>query len=457
MKQKDMAVYAAAFLIPLVARVIPELEYAYPLGADTPYYMYVMKYAAPGGDNFFYYLLSFIGGSGVDPVAFFKAYPALTFALTGLLVVIYVRRAMGWDGRSLVLLSVCYSLVPALLRSSWDLQRQSFALLLFALALVVETLKLDGRLKWGSISILYILIGLTHELVFAVALFVQLWKAFRLFRLRKWSSVRPLPLLMPLAVIGVGLLAYVALKPGTFLYYLRVVFVADYHPLGVTFTEGWQRLDWWASVGLLSYGFMIPLAILGHRREDVMTPWLLASVVPYLSFALSTISFNMPDRWLYLAGVPVAFYVADYLRKLGWRSLALYGLLGTISIQPLSMIGLMPVPLSLYAEKRYGTFTDLLSTSVPEKQIKALELVRNGMGAIPAAPSAVVVPYALQPWARYYFHGTPTIASDSAGVQGVIDSVNPLIYITYTGMVPPTQRRYTLLLSYGGLDCYIIT
>ena len=34
----------AVFLVPLVVRLIPELEYSYPIGSDTPIYMYVMKY-----------------------------------------------------------------------------------------------------------------------------------------------------------------------------------------------------------------------------------------------------------------------------------------------------------------------------------------------------------------------------------------------------------------------------
>ena len=42
--KKKILTYLLAFTIPLVIRTIPELKYKYPLGADTPFYMYTMKY-----------------------------------------------------------------------------------------------------------------------------------------------------------------------------------------------------------------------------------------------------------------------------------------------------------------------------------------------------------------------------------------------------------------------------
>ena len=43
--KKKILTYLLAFTIPLVIRAIPELKYKYPLGADTPFYMYTIKYS----------------------------------------------------------------------------------------------------------------------------------------------------------------------------------------------------------------------------------------------------------------------------------------------------------------------------------------------------------------------------------------------------------------------------
>jgi len=445
---KGLLSYSAVFLIPLALRLIPELQHSYPLGVDTPGYMYVIQYGRLAGGyaqtNIFYNLLVLLGRTGVSAMEFFKGYPAVTFALTALLIAIYLKRGMGWSLRSLVIFSIAYSFVPALLRTSLDLQRQSFAVSLLALALVLTTFRWDWRTKALALSAVYVLIGLTHELVFAIAVAIQLWmvaKALAKGRLRRDDALPPL-------IVAVSVVAYAAIRPQFVLPFLRSLFVSGYQPLGVSLASGWERFDWWASMGLLSYGFVLPLAAMGRFYDDRLVPWLIASIVPYASFAVSYVSFNLPDRWLYLAAVPISVYAANFLRRFTLRELSLYALLAIVAIQPMSMLGAMPLPLSVYAEKRYGTFADLMSTSVPEGQIRALQLYSERANRSSAGLLILVVPYELAPWATYFFPDDRVVPSDSPVLNS---SSTTVVYVSYEGSAP---QGFEMEFSYGGLSFY---
>jgi hypothetical protein len=448
--QKEYAPYLVVFLVPLLVRLIPELEYSYPLGADTPTYMYVMKYGVSGlyqQTNVFYQLIASLGKLGTDPQLFFKVYPPLTFALTALLLGIFARRSLKWDARAIVIFGFVYSLVPALLRTSWDLQRQDFAMLLLALALVVDTLSIDRKWKWGTTILLYAAIGLTHELVFGVALAIQAWKI-----LSPSGGLRTLrSVMIPVAVVALALGAYVVIRFSTVQGLFAEVFTVNYQPLGITFASPWERVDWGISVGILSFGLILPLSILGYFRNKVFAPWLLMAAIPYLSFLISYVSFNFPDRWLYLAGIPMAFYASKFLRGLNPRSLAIYGVIGLLAIQPLSMIGGTPLPLSLYADKRYGTFTDLLATSIPEAQITAIRTFSQTSTEVSTA--TIIVPYALVNWVAYYLPKANVLANDSTEAGIVTGSSTRYVYVSFSG-ITPNIGNLTLVYSYGGLDFY---
>jgi hypothetical protein len=445
---EELLTYIFVFIIPLSLRLVPELHHYYPLGVDTPRYMYIMQFRKLMDEyaqtNAFYNLLVFLRSIGVNAMEFFKIYPAATFALNALLMSTYLKRRLGWDLRSLLIFSVTYSFVPALLRTSHDLHRQSFALLLLSLALVLTTFKWGWKVKTITLSIVYILTGLTHEMVFAVAIFIQLWITVKSLLRKSLCKEHILQFL----IIVVPVSAYIIIRPKLFLHYLEGLIIYGYQPLGINFVSGWERFDWFLSVGLLSYGFILPLAVMGRFSDDHLTPWVIASIVPYLSFAISYISFNMPDRWLYLAAIPASIYAANFLRRFTLKDLSLYFLLTILVVQPLSMLGLTPQPISLYAEKRYGTFTDLISTPVPEDYIKALQLYSER--ADRSNNFILIVPYELKSWADYFFPDGLVISSDNPAARNAINSPS-VIYISYGNS---SLAGFTLKFSYGGLNFY---
>jgi hypothetical protein len=398
--------------------------------------------------NVFYQLIASLGRLGIDPQLFFKVYPPIIFALTALLLAVYARRALKWAPRALVVFGFVYSFLPALLRSSSDLQRQNFALLLLALILVVDTIAIDRKWRWGAFVLFYVAIGLTHELVFGVAVAILVWKI-----LKPTGGVRDFKRMMLLvAVVSLVIVFYVVATASSVQGLLAEVFTINYHPLGTTFASPWEGVDWGISLCLLSMGLMLPLSFLGYFRDDALSPWLLITAIPLVSFLVSYVSFNFPDRWLYLAGIPIAFYVSNFLRKLNGRTIAPYCMIGLLAIQPLSMIGATPLPFSLYAEKRYGTFSDLLAPSLPDDQIAAIRTLSQ-IATIPS-PTTFIVPFALANWVGYYFPRDTILLNDSNEAGNVIRFSMNFVFVSYNGMSPNLGRNVSLALSYGGLSFY---
>jgi hypothetical protein len=304
------------------------------------------------------------------------------------------------------------------------------------------------------IGVLLLSVALTHEFVFAVAAMILILRAL-IFH-RKESGLRKI--LVPILIVLVGIGAYSLIRFELVLGLINSVFANNYHPEGVPLNTMWERFDWWLSLGILSLGFVIPLALLGFFRDDTMFIWLIVTLGPYVSFAISTFSFNQPERYLYLAAIPVCFYASSFLRKADSRKLSFYGVLVLLSIQPISMIGITPLPLSIYAEKRYGVFPDVLSPSIPPEQIVALQVFMTKGSEIRPFPSSMIVPTSLafQEWAKYYFPSLNVSLAGSTWSQTTLESGQTLFYITFNGMSTPTNRTSALLSSYGGLDFFVI-
>lgn len=431
--------YILIFLIPFAIRSIPELRYAYPIGFDTPDYAYIMKYGLEGAHlytNPFYHLLYYIGKTGIDPLIFFKIYPPLMFALTCLLTALFIERKFKWKDEHLILFSFIFSITPLNLRVSWDLQRQVFATVLLLVSLLISTSKINSKFKLAISAMLIVFIALIHELVFAIAAAILAWQGFK---------TKNIKTLISLAIIALSLVAYLNIRYGAFST-IKQIFIYNYSPTGVYFYNEIQRIDWWLGVAILSFGFMMPLIIIGFFKDDHFLPWFLASFIPFLSFLISIYSINVPDRFLYLAGIPVAIYATNFFRKISLKKIEAIFIIAIICIQPISMLGIFNEPLSIYAKKWYGTFPDILATSIPQEYIIALEKFRE----INPNPSYMVVPFYLYFWAKYIFPKTIVITNDSPYVENVMNIKNSVYVID--GEAP--SPSYKLIFSYAGLNFY---
>lgn len=365
--KKKILTYLLAFTIPLIVRTIPELRYRYPLGADTPFYMYTIKYGQIPPlisdfwrqNNIYYTLLAQLGKTGVSPETFFKTYPPIIFALTILGFAVYADIKLKWKLRDLIILSTIMSLTPAILRLSWDLHRQNFATLILTWTIVLLQVKLGWKIKTPITILALLTIAFTHELIFAIALTIILWNIIggiwgQKTVSRKKKAILTIAMLLTLTI---PVIAYMMLKPQIFQIATKI-FKSRYY-------MSWKQLDIILTYLVLSYGAILPLAALGVFHSNLTTPWTM--------FLMAGLVILTPlNRVVHTLAYPLAIYAANAIRKLNFRKTAPYLLLTVILIQPLSMLGIFPLPITIYAHVRYGSFTDLLSPCISEEKIEAL-------------------------------------------------------------------------------------
>ena len=370
--KKKTLTYLLAFTIPLVIRAIPELKYKYPLGADTPFYMYTIKYGKIPPlimdiwrqNNIYYTLLAYIGKTGINPELFFKIYPPIIFALTILGFVAYADIKLKWKPRDLIILSTTMTLTPALLRLSWDLHRQNFATLILAWTIVLQETKLPWKIKTPTTLLALLTIAFTHELIFAIAITVIAWNIIgKIWKQKTFSRKKKATLtIATLLILAIPVIAYVMLKPQIFQVTTKI--------LRSKYYISWKHLDTILTFTILSYGPILPLAALGVFHSNLTTPW---TILLTASLAILT----PLNRIIHTLSYPLSVYAANTVRKLNPRKTAPYLTLMVLLIQPLSMLGAFPLPITIYAGERYGSFTDLLAPSIPEEKIEALQYFKQ--------------------------------------------------------------------------------
>ena len=456
--KKKTLTYLLAFTIPLVIRAIPELKYKYPLGADTPFYMYTIKYGKIPPlimsiwrqNNIYYTLLTHIGKTGIDPMFFFKIYPPIVFTLTILAFVAYADIKLKWKPRDLIILSTTMTLTPALLRLSWDLHRQNFATLILAWTIVLYSTNLSWKIKAPTILASLITIGLTHEMPFIIALTIFTWTLIETAIRNKQARKKLIP--TTLLALTIPLIIYLHARNYQIEYMLNKTILDNKWALT------WKSLDHFATIALLSFGFQIPFAIAGAFYNPILTSWLIPTMTPYLTLMLAPKYIGLYDRWLYLAAPTIAFYAANYIRKLDFRKIAPYAILLALTIQPLSMIGTLPLPLIFYAGKTLNVFTDLLAPCISEERIEALQYFKQYIEKQSKIKTIGFHPWYLSGWISYIYgnynlkyYGT-TLAWARKG--------KTLYYITFNDHRNPMLKykniNQTKIATYKELALYIL-
>jgi len=224
------------------------------------------------------------------------------------------------------------------------------------------------------------------------------------------------------------------------------------------YTLSWKSLDHFTTIALLSFGFQIPFAIAGAFYNPILTPWLISTTTPYLTLILTPKYIILYDRWLYLAAPTIAFYAANYIRKLNPRSIAPYATLLTLTIQPLSMIGAFPLPITLYAEKTLNTFTDLLAPNIPEEQIEALQHFKQYIEKQSEIKTIGFHPWYLSGWISY-FYGEHNLAYYGTTLAWARKG-KTLYYISFNNQRNPIFKHKNIgiakVTTYGSLTLYVL-
>lgn len=183
-----------AFLVPLMARGIPEILMGKHIaGFDTiSYYVPVTLRLVNGGTSFleftayaplFYALLTALTLTGVPLNVSLKLLPTALHGLLGLAIYLYARKALEWSYKKSLFVSCLATLYFVALRISWDMLRSELGLIFLFVFLIFlrHNWKEKSWKGYPLLSLSMVLIVLTHQLV-AIVMFAIIF-AFALQKL----------------------------------------------------------------------------------------------------------------------------------------------------------------------------------------------------------------------------------------------------------------------------------
>lgn len=337
-----------SFLIPALIRWIPEAQFQYPIGFDTPLYISWGKHYF-SNPTIFPLMLPFLGilyALGLDMVAVMKYLPTLLYSILGFSTYRFSRFYLGWPlGKSLLaVLLVALSFVS--LRVSWDMHKQlmgtAFLLLAFSYLKTLE--KSSGFIAFGVFSFLA---AFSHELVFVVLMVVL--ASLVIFVARK----EPKKTLPTLAVLSGIFLLFVGVWYGW-----RVNEIPE-RALGTLLLHSTSLVERWlweatnnVSLFLQLYGLTLISAVLGLFKDKVVSVWLCLGLIG--SFSTVIFPFHVPSlppyRWMVLVVYPLTLYAVNgfdklrFLKRKSFNFVSLILLLLVVNIPTWGFLGFIQQP-----------------------------------------------------------------------------------------------------------------
>lgn len=410
----ERAAMLLSFVIPALIRWIPEAQFPYPIGFDTPIRLAEAKTCA-GSPALFPLLIRVLGWfciAGADPILVMKYLPTVLYGLLGVSAYYFARSYLGWDRKGSILAAVVLAFSIASLRVSWDLNKQVFATIFLFLALSQL-----GNLRSPCRIALFVGFGLlvasSHQLIFALMSGILscliLFEVYRFLTGRGRSMDTRVIVSLSVTLLG-GLLVFLgAWYRGN----LSAVYFSGTVSLEVDATV-FGYMDWLASlekymiIFALSYVLLLPLVVLGFFRGRALTAWLLVATVGSFSILFSPwLSLRSPSRWMYLLVYPFAFYIVAAFGRLKLtnsislrKGLALLALLLVVNITSISFLGLYPWPAWLPVASGYFPESMALS-SIPAHDIEATAQLLESLNHQPQ-DLVLIVNINYLGWARYF-------------------------------------------------------
>jgi hypothetical protein len=403
---------ALSIIVPAIIRWIPEAQFPYPIGYDTPWYLAAGKLYAENLQPFplLYFMLGRLYNMGIDPLISMKIIPTVLYGLLGLSTFFLARKTLVWNSWKSFILVLAVALSPAMLRASWDLNKQALALVFF-----VSSLSLLRSLRNVKSAVAFIglsmLTSMSHELIYGLMTAVYILLIINvIFRGFKGEGVDLKKLSTLLLSIGLSSTIFIGFWHGwNFKALAASTINADVATSTTAFwPEKFTQLFLFYNVGL------IPLAILGLFKNEVAIAWLIAAAVGGFSIALPPrIAISLPERWFILAAYPIAVFAANSVSRLRLNSLkpkkaalaiALIVLCNSLS---LPLLGLSAWPSIIWGPAGYVP-THMACSSIPLSDIEATRKLVEDIDQTEERVLITHVGYA--GWARYFNPQMPIIA-----------------------------------------------
>ena len=317
----EVVALSVAFLVPVLIRWIPEAQFPYPIGYDTPMYLAAAKDYSHNSEFFplLYRILGSLHSMGLDAIVTMKYLPTLLYGFLGVSAYYFARSYLEWDRRRSLLAVLILTFSAVSLRISWDLNKQVFSTTALLIAFS-QLPKLERRSRAALFIGFGVLVAASHEFIFALmsGIFIYLLasQAFRFLRKEHVNSSF-------LAVVSVAFISAVLVFLGGWFHWdlSRIYSTGTWSIQGsVDFSSStwFEVVRRYGAIAVLCYAPLVPLGALGVFRRGALTGWILvAAIGSFSAFIYPRLCLAFPDRWMYLLIYPTAFFVANAFERLG--------------------------------------------------------------------------------------------------------------------------------------------
>ena len=335
-----------AFSLAFLVRLIPELMTPrYPVGYDVAMYAYRIPRVHAQPPSYLLirppllYLIAWalLRLTGLDVFLLLKLLSPAVYGFLALAFFAFLKRTLRWDEKRGLLGSLLCSLQIPALRLSWDLLRNELGLAFFFL--FTAAFKSRSRSRPWLVLLTSLLTALSHQLA-TVLMFI--WCACQVLR-RGWRNELPevsLALTPSALLFSYQLAVYMGLVwPDSFPVTEHTVIALMPHPLRRVPPLPIPLKNYYADPRVLDHSYLgvarsflklaltcymplLPLALIGLKREEALDPLIAWLSLATLSILLCPSSYPFYDffRWLLFMVFPLSAYAANGLLRLRLRA-----------------------------------------------------------------------------------------------------------------------------------------
>ena len=327
-----------SFIVSAAIRWIPEAQFPYIIGFDTPLYLEFGKHYAfyPSPFLIFNGILGVLYAAKLDLLQVMKYLPTLVYGLLGVSIYMFSIKNLKWSAQKALMAALNASLSVALLRMSWDMHKLTLgiALILFTLSYVNELNKIKNKIIFTTLGLLAIL---SHELIMII--FLSTLLAITITKNQTGKK-----LIVPLLITGIVVFLGI--------WYRNILnYVFDWIPRIVQaplFSNILTELQNNGGFILKLYAFLIPLAIIGFFKNTLLSTWLALTALGSISTAI-TPSFMLggvlPWRYVLLLTIPLSFYsisgIIKIVEKVQTKTVITILLILIVNIGSFSFLGIV--------------------------------------------------------------------------------------------------------------------
>jgi hypothetical protein len=426
-----------SFIIPATIRAIPETQFPYPIGFDTPLYFAFAKYHAQKGlwPPYRLFQTIILGGLytiGIDPITAMKILPTIIYGLFGLSTYLLAKNYLQWNNTKSLLTSIITTLSIANLRTSWDMHDLMLGLAL--LTLTISTIKKPHNTI--TLLILTTLTILAHQLTAVILLSILLTLTLTNTKNKQYLII------FATLIIAFTLFTYLNIDYISKLYWIPTFT----YPSLQSITNESQNII----MIIKLYLPILPLSIIGYFKDKIITTWLILTLLGSLSTIISPsllLGGILPWRYILLLATPLTIYTTNALWKIKTKinktqTITILAIILLLHTTTLTFLGLKITP--PYYETPGTIPNNMIQTSIPlydiQPTITLLKQIKNEQNI------TLLVYGDFVGWASYYtnakiigFSGTYHIAPDLQQALTNITTKNNLYLLWWND-----QEAYSL-------------